>query len=97
MVGALQYVTITRPEISFSVNKLSQFMQSPLNSHWNAVKRILQYLKGTLNYGLLLHRAAKLDIIGYSDANWANDADKRSMTGLCVFLGPNLVSWTSKQ
>ena len=51
IVGALQYVTITRPDISFSVNKVFQFMQNSLDEHWKGVKRILRYLKGTMNQG----------------------------------------------
>ena len=61
VVGALQYSTITRPELSFAVNKVSQFMANPLESHWTAVKRILRYLKGSLHHGLLL-KAATLGI-----------------------------------
>jgi histone deacetylase 1/2 len=53
-VGALQYATITRPDIAFSVNKVCQFMANPLDSHWKAVKRILRYLKGTMHHGLLI-------------------------------------------
>ena len=52
MVGALQYLTLTRPDISFAVNKACQFMATPTTTHWLAVKQILQYLKGTLSYGI---------------------------------------------
>lgn len=52
VVGALQYTTVIRPEISFAVNKVCQFMSNPLDSHWTEVKRILRYLKGSLSYGL---------------------------------------------
>ena len=58
MVGALQYATLTRPEISFAVNKVCQFMAKPLESHWAAVKMILRYLKGTLSHGLLFQPAS---------------------------------------
>ena len=54
VVGALQYATLTRPEICFAVNKVCQFMASPLDSHWTVVKRILRYLKGTLSHGVPL-------------------------------------------
>jgi len=57
VVGSLQYATITRPEIAYSVNKVCQLMSNPLESHWVVVKRILRYLKGTLNFGLQLHPA----------------------------------------
>lgn len=95
VVGALQYATITRPEISFSVNKVSQFMHSPLQPHWKAVKRILRYLRGTLHFGLFLHRSPTLNVTGFSDADWATDSDdRRSTSGMCVYLGKNLVTWS---
>lgn len=58
IVGALQYVTLTRPEISFSVNKVCQFLSNPLEDHWKVVNRILRYLSGTLHHGLLIHPAS---------------------------------------
>eukprot|EP00261_Vitis_vinifera_P039164 XP_019080407.1 PREDICTED: uncharacterized protein LOC109123862 [Vitis vinifera] len=97
-VGALQYVTITRPELSFSVNKVCQFMQNPTEEHWKVVKRILRYLQGTLQHGLHLKKSSNLDLIGFCDADWASDLDdRRSTSGHCVFLGPNLISWQSKK
>ncbi|RVW54498.1 putative mitochondrial protein [Vitis vinifera] len=69
-----------------------QFMQNPLESHWKAVKRILRYLSGTLDYGLHLRRSSQLNLVGFCDADWATDLDdKRSTSGYCVFLGENLV------
>lgn len=101
VVGALQYATLTHPEITFSVNKVCQFMANPLNSHWQAVKRILRYLKGTLFHGLLLQPAENpqaFPLIAYCDADWASDPDdRRSMSGYCIFFGPNLISWCSKK
>ena len=82
VVGALQYL-ITRPEISFAVNKVCEFMANPLETHWTAVKRILIYLKGTLLYGLHL-RPATLGppycIRALCDADWASDIDDRRST-----------------
>lgn len=96
-VGALQYVTINRPEIGYSVNKVCQFMSQPLLEHWKAVKRILCYLKGTISYGLHLQPAPsseKYSLTAYCDADWASDIDdKRSTFGACIFFGSNLVSW----
>jgi histone deacetylase 1/2 len=101
IVGALQYATLTRPEIAFSVNKVCQFLSNPLEEHWKAVKRILRYLSGTLHYGLLIQAAPihkPLSLIGFCDADWASDPDdRRSTSGACIYVGPNLVSWWSKK
>ena len=98
IVGALQYVTITRPELSFVVNHVCQYMHKPQQSHWKAVKRILRYLAGTSSHGLLLCSSPSYSIIGFSDSDWATDLDDRkSTTGYCIFLGLNPVSWVSKK
>ena len=68
IVGVLQYVTITRPELSFSVNKVCQ-LHNPLEVHWKCVKRILHYLVGTINYGLRLRRASSLNIMAFCDSD----------------------------
>jgi histone deacetylase 1/2 len=101
IVGALQYITITRPELSYAVNKVCQFMAAPQEDHWQAVKRILRYLKGSQHYGLHLKGASPsipFSLVAYSDADWANDPDdRRSTSGACIFLGPNLITWWSKK
>ncbi|XP_025679063.1 uncharacterized mitochondrial protein AtMg00810-like [Arachis hypogaea] len=98
IIGSLQYLTVTRPEISYSVHKMSQFVQAPLDSHWKMVKRILRYLSGTINHGLHLNKANSMKITAYSDSDWVGDPDDRKSTsGCCVFLGSNLVSWASKK
>ena len=92
-VGALQYATITRPQISYSVNQLSQFMHCPLDQHWKAIKRVLRYLKRTINYGLNFTRSKTLNLTRFSDADWVTDVDDwRSTLGLCIFLGNNLIT-----
>ncbi|KAG8485720.1 hypothetical protein CXB51_019072 [Gossypium anomalum] len=98
IVGALQYVVITRPYITFAVNKVCQFMHRPLDQHFKAVKRILRYLQSTIEYGLHFTTAVSLDLVGFSDANWGTDVDdRRSTIGFCVFLGGNPVAWGTKK
>ena len=97
VVGALQYLTITRPDLSYAVNQVCQFMHSPKNTHWMAVKRILRYLKATYNHGLL-YQPGTATLTAYSDADYAGNPDTRHSTGgFCVYLGSNLVSWSSKK
>jgi hypothetical protein len=95
VVGALQYCTITRPDIAYSVNQLCQFMHCPRDVHWKAVKRVLRYLKGTIDIGLY-YVPGDIKLNAYCDSDWAGDPDdRRSTTGYGVFLGTNLISWSS--
>ncbi|XP_028074887.1 uncharacterized protein LOC114277205 [Camellia sinensis] len=97
LVGALQYLTITQLDLAFAVNTACQFMQSPLNCHFAVVKRLLRYLKGTLAHGLHFSRGPFL-LNAYSDSNWTGSTlDRRSTIGYCIYLGPNLISWTAKK
>ncbi|PNY09971.1 retrovirus-related Pol polyprotein from transposon TNT 1-94 [Trifolium pratense] len=99
--GAIQYATLTRPNIAFSVNKVCQFMTQPLESHWKTIKMILRYLKGTISHGLLINSSSTsppFSLRAFSDADWATDQDdRRSTSGSCIYFGPNLVSWSSKK
>ncbi|XP_043705316.1 uncharacterized mitochondrial protein AtMg00810-like [Telopea speciosissima] len=97
-VGALQYATLTRPDIQFAVNKVCQYMQRPTIEHWAIVKRILRYLKGTLSYGVHFDRRSPLTLSAFSDADWAGcHDDRKSQGGFAIFLGTNLVSWSSRK
>jgi len=98
LAGALQYLTITCPNLSFSVNSICQYMHAPTEDHFRAFERILCYVKGTVHHGLQLHRNPSRDLLAYSDADWAGCPDtRRSTTGYLIFLGPNLISWYSKK
>ncbi|RVW60977.1 Retrovirus-related Pol polyprotein from transposon RE2 [Vitis vinifera] len=98
LVGKLNYLTITRPDISFPVSVVSQFLQSPCDSHWDAVIRILRYIKSTLGQGVLYENRSHTQVVGYTDADWAGSpTDRRSTSGYCVFIGGNLISWKSKK
>ncbi|WJZ92483.1 hypothetical protein VitviT2T_011473 [Vitis vinifera] len=98
LVGNLQYLCLTRPDISYVVNKLSQFMHHPTSEHWNVAKRLLRYLCGTLTHGLFLHKANTLSLHAFSDADWAgNKDDYTSTSAYIVYLGRHPISWSSKK
>ncbi|XP_031286152.1 secreted RxLR effector protein 161-like [Pistacia vera] len=98
IIGGLQYLTLSQPDLAFAVNKLSQFLSNPTEAHWTACKRVLRYIKGTLNYGLVFKRNKEFTIEAYADADWASDVnDRRSTSGYVVFLTGNLVQWSSRK
>lgn len=97
VVGALQYCTLTRPEISYSVNQLCQFLHCPTTTHFSVAKRVLRYLKGTVDCGLSFTRGP-LNLHAYCNSDWVGDLlDRRSTSGFGVFLGQCLISWQSKK
>ncbi|XP_028099830.1 uncharacterized protein LOC114299317 [Camellia sinensis] len=92
IVGALQYLIITRPNLSVFVNQAYQFMHAPTIGNFVAVKRILKFVQGTLTHGLSFSPST-FDVNGYSYSNWVGDVhDRKSTFGYCVFFGSNLVS-----
>ena len=92
IVGALQYITITRPDISFAVNRACQRMHQPSTHDWENVKHLLGYLKGSLSDGLCLFSEFDLMLKAYSDADWAGcNIDRKSRSGFLIFLGHNLI------
>jgi hypothetical protein len=98
LIGSMQYISLpTRPDITYAVNKLAQFLANPGRAHLNAALRVLRYLKGTKHWNLNL--AGDIgDIAGFSDSDWGGDRDDRKSTGAYVFrMGDGAVSWKSKK
>ncbi|RVW15600.1 Retrovirus-related Pol polyprotein from transposon RE1 [Vitis vinifera] len=98
MIGSLLYLTASRPDIMYSVCLCARFQSCPKESHLSAVKRILRYLKGTMNIGLWYPKGDNFELIGFSDADFAGcRVERKSTSGTCHFLGHSLVSWHSKK
>ncbi|GJX61854.1 ribonuclease H-like domain-containing protein [Tanacetum coccineum] len=98
LAGSLQYLTFTRPDITYVVQQVCLYIHDPREPHFSALKRILRYVKGTLDYGLQLFSSTTDSLIAYSDADWVGcPTTRRSTSGYCVFLGNNLLSWSSKR
>ncbi|PNX60021.1 retrovirus-related Pol polyprotein from transposon TNT 1-94, partial [Trifolium pratense] len=98
LVGKLLYLTNTRPDITYATQQLSQFLHNPTVTHYKAACRVIRYLKHNPGRGLLFQRNADLQLLGYSDADWAGCIDtRRSTTGYCFFLGTSLISWKAKK
>lgn len=98
IVGALQYLTLTRPDLSYAVNTVCHFMRNPTKSHLLLVKPILRYVHGTIDLGLQIHSNSSLDLFAFSDSDWGGcPSTWRSTTGYCTFLGANLISWSAKK
>lgn len=87
----------TRPDITYAVGKLSQFLENPNDTHWMAFKRVLRYLKGTQDYGLLYQPDSGNIISGYVDSSWAKDDMSLSTSGYSFQCGGGLVLWRSKK
>lgn len=97
-IGSLMYLSVvTRPDITFAVSVLSQYLEKPLQVHWNAVKRIFRYLKGTLKHGILI-KGGESELHGFSDADFAGDINtRRSTTGYVFMFGSDVLAWCSRK
>lgn len=98
IVGSLQYLAFTRPDIAYAVNRLSQFIHRPTSDHWLATKRVLRYLFGTVTHEIFIHMNSPLNLHAYSNSDWADDTHNYvSINAYAVYLGRNPVSWSSKK
>lgn len=87
----------TRPDIMASMNFLSQHASKPLQKHWDGIKRVLGYLKGTIDYKVKLNVGNDLTLQSFADANWANEIDRKSVSGLAIIFGNALIGWKSRK
>jgi hypothetical protein len=100
LIGCLRYLLHTRPDLTFSVSYLSCFMEAPKREHLGSVKRLLRYVSGTVDYGLLYPSGdgGEINILGFSDSNMAGDIDdSKSTSGVVFFLGGNPTTWSSQK
>lgn len=98
LIGSLLYLNANRPDLCLSVGICTRYQAHPKESHLNAVKRIIKYVKGTLNFGLHYTFETNVNLAGFCDGKWAGCLDdRRSTSGGCFFLGNTMVSWHNKK
>ena len=98
LVGSLLYLTHSCPNLSFAVGRVSRYMQTTHESHWKAAKRILRYIRGTIQFGIHYNTGGKPLLVGFTDSDWASDPDDRKSTAGYVFsLGSGPVTWDCKK
>ncbi|KAE8822081.1 hypothetical protein HRS9139_10470 [Pyrenophora teres f. teres] len=98
LIGSLMYLMLcTRPDIAYAVSQLSRFAANPSKKHLEAAKRLLRYLKGTSGMGLEIDSNSSGGLLGYTDANWGRDSDRRSTGGYVFLLNGTAISWSSKR
>jgi hypothetical protein len=97
LIGAMMYImTSTRPDISYGISFLSQFLSKPLKAHLYAAKQVLKFLYLTKEQGLIYQYSSSISINAFSDADWGNNfTNRRSRTGTIIYLGKNVVYWSS--
>ena len=98
IIGSLMHLmNFSRPDIAYAVCRLSRYTHNPNNDHWSALARLMKYLRGTMNYGIL-YSGFPVVLEGYSDANWISDSDEiKSTSGYVFTLGGGVVAWKSSK
>ncbi|XP_070049850.1 secreted RxLR effector protein 161-like [Nicotiana tomentosiformis] len=98
LVGSLRYLTCIKPDILFAVGVVSHFMEALTSTHLKVTRRILRYLKGTIDFGLFYSSSSDFKFMGFCDGDYAGDIDNRkSTTGFVFFSGDSVISWSSKK
>ncbi|PRQ43601.1 putative RNA-directed DNA polymerase [Rosa chinensis] len=98
IVGSLMYITASRPDLMFVVSLISRFMSQPTELHFQAAKRVLRYLKETVNYGIFYKKEGNNKLIAYTDSDYVGDLeDRKSTSGYVFMLSGGVVSWSSKK
>jgi hypothetical protein len=98
LVGSLRYLSCTRLNILYGVGLVSRFMEIPIMTHFKALKRILRYIKGTIDFGLFYSYSNSFYLVGYSDSDWTEDMDDRkSTTGFVFYMGDTVFTWSLKK
>lgn len=99
LIGSLLYIsTMSRPDITFAISYLSRFLDKPTKTLWTAAKRILRYIKETIDYSLVYEKNTNNEINIYTDADWGTDkVDRKSTSGVAVYYGKNLIAWMSRK
>ncbi|XP_052485183.1 secreted RxLR effector protein 161-like [Gossypium raimondii] len=98
LIGSLLYLTATRPDIMFTVSVISSFMNCCNDQHFQAAKRVLRYIKGTIDHGVLFKRSENMKLIGYVDSDWAGSCDDiRSTSGYAFSIGSGMFCSSSKK
>eukprot|EP00253_Pinus_taeda_P012346 PITA_12346 len=98
MIGSLMYLTATRLDIMYAVSLVSRFIETSKETHWQATKRILRYVNGTKQYGVLYTTTSDFRLVGYTDSDWAESVnDRKSTLGYVFHFGSGAISWASKK
>lgn len=98
LIGCLLYLCLTRPDLVFAINKLSQFVADPCDHHMQVLHRVLRYIKGSVEKGLLFSSSSSFELSTFANADWGTFKDSRQLvTGFCTFLGDSILSWRSKK